>query len=53
MQFIVSLVDIGTKYIPNMKNWSVYFDIKTETSQRINAVNRSKGIYISVYSIYI
>ena len=32
MQFTVSLVDIGTKYIPNMKNYSVYFGIKKETS---------------------
>ena len=27
--------------------------IKTETSQRINAVHSSKGVHLSVYSTYI
>ena len=53
MQFTVSwiyIIDIGTRHIPNMKTCSVYW-YQNRKSQRINAVDRSRGIYISVYSI--
>ena len=43
---------IGTRYIPTWKLVE-YIGIKTETRQRINAVDRSRSIFVSVYSIYI
>ena len=51
--FWIYIIDIETRYITNMKTCSVYIVIRTETSQRINAVHSSREICLSVYNIYI
>ena len=42
-------IDIGTRYIPNMKTCSVYHWNQSKKRQRINAVYCSRGIYLCFF----
>ena len=49
MSLLNLYLDTGTRYIPSMKSCST-IGIRTETSQRINAVYCSRGIYLCIFN---